>query len=188
MSRLGRGLPAERTGSAPSSVSIAVLCLSLLGSVPLWSGRPAAPEESGALSFAFALVAGAPLLWALSGLVTFVYVLPLVAMAHRFGRRRGHGERRRYVWAATLLGLLPVAVLPALVAMARAGAGEGLQAAARGAPAVAVLWIAMTPAVLAVYLTLRCERVGRPVRPVADILLWGTLGLCVEYVGWLVLA
>ncbi|MGW2472602.1 hypothetical protein [Streptomyces sp. NPDC001665] len=188
MSRRDRGLPAARTGSAPSSVSMAVLCLTLLASVPLWPGRPAAPEESAAFTYAFTLAVGAPLLWALSALVTFVYVLPLVAMAHRFGRRSGRGERRRYVWAATLVGLLPVAALPVLVLMARAGAGEGLRVAAEGAPAVVVLWIATAPAVMAVHLTVRRERAGRPVRPVADLLLWGTLGLCVEYVGWLVLA
>ncbi|OKJ68572.1 hypothetical protein [Streptomyces sp. CB02460] len=187
MSQLARGLPAERTGAAPSSVSIAVLCVALLASVPLWSGRLAAPEESVGLTLALVLVAGAPLLWALSGLVTLVYVLPLVAMAHRFGRRSGRGERRRYVWAATLLGLLPAAVLPTLVLMVRAGTGEWLQLAAKGASAAAALWIATAPAVLAVHLTLGRERTGRPVRPVVDILLWGTLGLCVEYAGWLVL-
>ncbi|MFG2564192.1 hypothetical protein ACGFR6_01975 [Streptomyces sp. NPDC048567] len=182
MTRLDRGFAAERAGSAPSSVSVAVLCVALLASAPLWSGLLAAPEGS----LVVMLVAGAPLLWVLSTLLTFVYVLPLVAAAHWSGRRRGRGARRRYVVAATLLGAPAAAGLPTLVLMARAGAGEWGQLAAHGALVAAVLWAVSAPAALAVHLTLRRERAGRPVRPVVDILLWGTLALGVEFVGLLV--
>ncbi|MFC8535865.1 hypothetical protein ACFUJY_18185 [Streptomyces sp. NPDC057249] len=165
-----------------------VLCLAFFASVPLWSDRLAAPERSVALTFLFMLAAGVPVLCVLSGLVTVAYVLPLVALAHRFGRRGGRGERRRHVVAATFLGLLPAAVLPTLVLVARSGGGEWRQLAANGAVAAAALWTATAPAALAVHLTLRRERAGRPVRPVIDILLWGTLGLGVEYTGLLVFA
>ncbi|NEC06685.1 hypothetical protein [Streptomyces sp. SID7909] len=181
MRRLDRGGAAERAGSAPSSVSVAVLCVAFLASAPLWSGLLAAPERSVVVM----LVAGAPLIWVLSTVLTFGYVLPLVAVAHWFGRRRGRGERRRYVVAATLLGVA-AAGLPTLVLMARAGSGDGSQLAAHGALVAAVLWAVSAPAALAVHLTLRRERDGRPVRPVADIILWGTVALGVEFVGLLV--
>lgn len=182
MTRLDRGGAAERAGSAPSSVSVALLCVAFLASAPLWSGLLAAPERSVVVM----LVAGAPLIWVLSTVLTFGYVLPLVAAAHWFGRRRGRAERRRYVVAATLLGVAAAAGLPTLVLMARAGSGDGSQLAAHGALVAAVLWAVSAPAALAVHLTLRRERDGRPVRPVADILLWGTVTLGVEFVGLLV--
>ncbi|MEV5600561.1 hypothetical protein AB0L33_03835 [Streptomyces sp. NPDC052299] len=181
MTRLDGAGAAERTGSAPSSVSMAVLCVAFLASGPLWSGPLAGPEQSTAVL----LVVGAPLLWALSALVTVVYVLPLVVVAHWFGRCRRRGERRRYVVAATLLGVLATAGLPTLVLSVRAEADEWSRLAAHGALVAAVLWTATAPAALAVDHVLLRERAGRPVRAVADVLLRGTLGLCVEYVGWL---
>ncbi|GAA3017603.1 hypothetical protein Sfulv_61690 [Streptomyces fulvorobeus] len=63
---------------------------------------------------------------------------------------------------------------------------EWRQLALDGLLFAGVLWAASAPASLAVHMTVLREEAGRPVRPVGDILLWGTLGLSIELTAFLV--
>lgn len=173
---------ADRVGAAPSSISMAVLCVVLpaMAVAVAWAARLVGAPEGVLLLILFTLVVGPPVLLAVSALLTAVYVLPTVALGHRLGRLSGHGRRWWWVVAGTALPPLPVIGLPVAALMLRNGTHEWRQLAMAGSLTAGALWAASVPACLAVHMAVLREDEGRPVRPVGDILIWGTLGLSVE--------
>ncbi|MFD3437048.1 hypothetical protein ACFWU3_06030 [Streptomyces sp. NPDC058685] len=145
-----------------------------------WTGRLAGPPAGIALH-PLTPVVGLPVLLAVSALLTAAYVLPTVALGHWFGRRAGHGRRWWWVAVGTAVGLLPAVGLPTMARMSQSGIHEWRQLAMDGLLFAGVLWAASAPASLAVHMAVLREDEGRPVRPVGDILLWGTLGLSIEF-------
>lgn len=121
-------------------------------------------------------MAGLPVLWGASALLTAVYVLPAVALGHWFGRLAGHGKRWWWVAATTAPGLLPAAALITVVRMLQGGNPDWRLLSLAGA-----LGAASTPAAVAVHVTVLREDAGRPVRPVGGILLWAALALSAEF-------
>lgn len=83
---------ANRVGAAPSSVSMAVLCVVITALALACTGRLASLPTGGAL-LPFTLVVGLPVLLGASALLTAAYILPTVALGHWFGRLAGHGRR-----------------------------------------------------------------------------------------------
>ncbi|MFJ8864250.1 hypothetical protein ACIRD6_00575 [Streptomyces sp. NPDC102473] len=144
-----------------------------------WTGRlPGLPANIVLLPLT--LVVGLPVLLSASALLTAAYVLPTVALGHWLGRLAGHGRKWWWVTVSTALGLLPAVGLPTMARMSQSGIHEWRQLVMDGLLCAGVLWAASAPASLAVHMTVLREDAGRPVRPVGDILLWGTLGLSVE--------
>ncbi|WP_328624689.1 hypothetical protein OHA88_06990 [Streptomyces sp. NBC_00353] len=170
---------ANRVGAAPSSVSMAVLCVVITALALAWTGRLAGLPTGGAL-LPLTLVVGLPVLLGASALLTAAYILPTVALGHWFARLAGHGRRWWWVAVSTALGLLPAVGLPTMARMSQSGIHEWRQLAVDGLLFAGVLWAATAPASFAVHMTVLREDAGRPVRPVGDILLWGTLGLSIE--------
>ncbi|MFJ8863779.1 hypothetical protein ACIRD8_35895 [Streptomyces sp. NPDC102451] len=179
MTQLSGRREADRVGAAPSSVSMAVLCVAIAALALAWTGRLASLPAGIAL-LPLALVIGLPVLLAASALLTAAYVLPTVALGHWLGRRTGHGRRWRWVAVSTALGLLPVVGLLTMARMSLSGIHEWRQLAMDGLQCAGVLWTASAPASFAVHMTVLREDAGRPVQPVGDVLLWGTLGLSIE--------
>lgn len=171
-----------RSGSAPSSVSMAVVCVVIAALTPALIAR-SGPPSGGAL-LPLALVVGLPLLWGASALLTAVYVLPTVALGHWLGRLAGHGRRWWWVTAGTTVGLLPILGLATVARILQSGTHEWLQLSKESVLFAGALWAASVPASLAVHATVLREDAGRPVRPVGDILLWGTLALSIELTAW----
>lgn len=171
---------AERVGAAPWSVSIAVLCV-VTTAMTVAAAEWLVSASDGMLPFLlFMLVIGPPVLVAAGALLTAVYVLPAVVLGHWFGRRAGHGRRWWWVAVSTALGLLPAVGLLTVVRLLQGGVHEWRQLAMDGLLFAGVLWTISAPASLAVHMTVLREDAGRPVRPVVDILLWGTLLLAIE--------
>ncbi|MET9587999.1 hypothetical protein ABZY10_33925 [Streptomyces sp. NPDC006539] len=170
---------ANRVGAAPASVSMAVLCVVITALALAWAGRLAGLPTGGAL-LPLTLVVGLPVLLGASALLTAAYVLPTVVLGHWFGRLAGHGRRWWWVAVSTALGLLPAVGLPTMARMSQSGIHEWRQLAMDGLLFAGVLWAVSAPASFAVHMTVLREDAGRPVRPVGDILLWGTLGLSIE--------
>lgn len=185
MAQVVDGRATDRVGAAPSSVSMAVLCVVMPALTPAlsWTGLIGGASPGGLL-LPFALVIGLPLLVGASALLTAVYILPTVALGHWLGRLAGHGRKWWYALAGTAVGLLPVVGLPAVARMSQSGIHEWGRLAADGLLVAAALWLASAPASIAVHVTVLREEAGRPVRPVGGILLWGTLGLTVEGTAW----
>ena len=171
---------AERVGAAPSSVSMAVLCVAITAMAVAWADRLVSAADGVLLLLVFTLMFGPPLVLAASALLTAVYVLPAVVLGHWFGRLAGRGRRWWWVAVSTALGLLPAVGLPTAVRMLQGGAHEWRQLAMEGLLFAGVLWTVSVPASLAVHMAVLREDAGRPVRPVVDILLWGTLLLAIE--------
>lgn len=178
MAQLLGGRAVSRVGSAPSSVSMAVLCVVIAAMAPVWAGRFAGP--AGSTMLPLALVLGPPVLLGASALLTAAYILPTVALGHWLGRLTGHGRRWWWAAAGATLGLLPAVGLPTMLRMSQSGIHEWRQLAMEGLLFAGVLWVVSVPAAFAVHMTVLREHAGRPVRPVGGILLWGTLGLSVE--------
>lgn len=170
---------ANRVGAAPSSVSMAVLCVVIAALALAWAGW-LARLPTGVALLPLTLVVGLPVLLGSSALLTGAYILPTVALGHWFGRRAGHGRRWWWVAASTALGLLPAVGLPTMARMSQSGVHEWRQLAMDGLLFAGVLWAASAPASFAVHMTVLREDAGCPVRPVGDILLWGGLGLSIE--------
>lgn len=125
------------------------------------------------------LVVGLAVLLGASALLTAVYVLPTVALGHWFGRLAGHG--RRWWWvAATTLGLLPAAALITIAHILVSGCHAWQQHTLDGLLLACAIGATSTPASVAVHMTMLREDAGSPVRPVGDILLWGSLALSAE--------
>ncbi|WP_285565476.1 hypothetical protein [Streptomyces sp. RTGN2] len=185
MAQVVDGRAADRVGAAPSSVSMAVLCVVMPALAPAlsWTGLIGGASPGGLL-LPLALVIGLPLLVGASALLTAVYILPTVALGHWLGRLAGHGRKWWYALAGTAVGLLPVVGLHAVARMSQSGIHGWGRLAADGLLAAAALWVASAPASIAVHVTVLREEAGRPVRPVGGILLWGTLGLTVEGTAW----
>lgn len=176
---------AHRAGAAPSAVSMAVLCVVMAALVPVWIAWSDGTSPGAAL-IPLSLV-GLPVLLGASALLTAVYVLPTVALGHWFGRLAGHGRRWWWVTATTTLGLLPAAALIAVVGALQGGSREWRHLTLYGLLSACALGAASAPASVAVHMTMLREDAGRPVRPVGDILLWGTLALSVELTACLAL-
>jgi hypothetical protein len=179
MARLLGRREADRMGAAPSSVSMAVLCVVIAALALAWTGKLDSLPAGVAL-LPLTLVVGLPVLLAASALLTTAYILPTVALGHWFGRLAGHGRRWWWVAVSTALGLLPAVGLPTMARMSQSGIHEWRRLALDGLLFAGALWAASAPASLAVHMTVLREEAGRPVRPVGDILLWGTLGLSIE--------
>ncbi|MEW1692951.1 hypothetical protein ACIQOF_33130 [Streptomyces sp. NPDC091265] len=179
MAQLTARREADRVGAAPSSVSMAVLCVVVAALTLAWTGRLASLPAAVAL-LPLTLMVGLPVLLAASALLTAAYILPTVALGHWFGRLAGHGRRWWWVAVGTALGPLPAVGLPTMARMSQSGFHEWRQLAMDGLLCAGVLWVASAPASFAVHVTVLREDAGRPVRSVGDILLWGALGLSVE--------
>ncbi|MFJ4839329.1 hypothetical protein [Streptomyces sp. NPDC088746] len=179
MAQLSGRREANQVGAAPSSVSMAVLCVVIAALALACTGRLAGVPTGGAL-LPLTLVVGLPALLGASALLTAAYILPTVALGHWFGRLAGHGRKWWWVAVSTVLGLLPVAGLPTIFRMSQSGNHEWRQLAVDGLLFAGVLWAASAPASFAVHMTVLREDAGRPVRPVGGILLWGALGLSIE--------
>ncbi|MEV6260662.1 hypothetical protein AB0M42_07850 [Streptomyces sp. NPDC051784] len=179
MARLSGRLEGERAG-APPSVSMAVLCVVIPVMAVAAADRLLIASDGVLLLLILTLTIGPPVLWGASALLTVAYVLPTVALGHWLGSRAGHGKTWWWVTIGTALGLLPAVALPTMVRMSRSGMHTWWQLAMDGLLFAGVLWVAATPAALAVHVAVVREDGGRPVRPVVDILLWGSLGLLIE--------
>lgn len=174
----------KERGAAPSSVSVAVLCvegLGLLLAMPLFG---VVPEARTVLVLPLVL----PALVLVSSVVTAVCVLPSVVLGHWLGRRGENGERWWWVAAAAGPGVLPAVGL-SLAAVAVYGQGGVLgsrQDALGRLLYAAVLYAVSVPAALAAHATILRADAGRPVRPVGRVLGYGALVLVTELVGVLV--
>ena len=171
---------AERVGAAPWSVSIAVLCVVTTAmTVAAANGFSRAPPTACSRSF-FMLVIGPPVLVAASALLTAVYRPAGCGFGALVRAARRAREKVVVVAVSTALGLLPAVGLLTVVRLLQGGVHEWRQLAMDGLLFAGVLWTISAPASLAVHMTVLREDAGRPVRPVVDILLWGTLLLAIE--------
>ncbi|WP_229847787.1 hypothetical protein [Streptomyces melanogenes] len=153
--------------------------------VLIWIEAFGGSPEGAAVLIPVAVVAGPVMFVSVSAAVTVAYVLPAVALAHWFARRTGRRRQWRWVAASGALGLLPAAGLPTLFRILHGGLHDWRRIAVEGLVFAGVLWIVATPAAVAAHMTVLREDAGDPIRPVGDILLWGTLGLSIELTGWL---
>ncbi|TXS42411.1 hypothetical protein [Streptomyces sp. OR43] len=174
------GRAANRPGAAPSSVSMAVLCVVIAALVPAWTAWSGGGSSPGVGALSLVMVLGLPALLGGSALLTAVYVLPTVALGHWFGRLAGQGRRWWWVAATTALGLLPAAALTVMVRVLRSGSPAWQQLALEVLLFAGAVGAVSMPASVAVHLTMLREDAGRPVRPVGGILLWGALALSGE--------
>lgn len=158
---------------------MAVLCVALAALTPAWVAWLGGGPSPG-VGVLLTLVAGLPALLGASALLTAVYVLPTVALGHWFGRLAGHGRRWWWVAATTTLGLLPAAALITIAHILVSGSHAWQQHTLDGLLLAGTLGAASTPASVAVHMTMLREDTGSPVRPVGDILLWGSLALSAE--------
>ncbi|MGW0551349.1 hypothetical protein [Streptomyces altiplanensis] len=184
MAQLSRGGIRQEQGAAPSSVSMAVLWIEgcgLLLAMPLFGVVPEARTV-------FVLPVILPALLFAGSLITAACVLPSVALGHWLEKRWGSGRRWWWVAAATMLVALSAVGLSLLVvALYGQGAALGSWREAFGwLGYVAVLFCASLPATLAAHMTVLRADAGRPIRPVGQILGYGSLALLTESVGVLV--
>ncbi|PKV89137.1 hypothetical protein BX283_6770 [Streptomyces sp. TLI_146] len=164
---------------------MAVLCVTVAALALVWIEWFGSSLGAAVLLIPVAVVVGPVVLWSVSAAVTVAYVLPAVALAHWFVRRTGRTNQWRWVAASTALGLLPAVGLPTMARILHGGLHDWRQIAVQGLVFAGVLWVVATPAALAAHMAVLREGAGEPVRPVGDILLWGTLGLSIELTGWL---
>ncbi|WP_432103026.1 hypothetical protein [Streptomyces sp. bgisy091] len=136
----------------------------------------------------FTLLIGPPAFLAASAVLTAVCVLPSVALGHRLGLLAGHGKRWWWVAVSNGLILLPTSGLPSLAGISQSSPHEWRQLVLEGLLFAGTLWVVSIPASTAVHIAVLRAEEGRPVRPVMDILLWGTLGLLIEITTLLVRA
>ncbi|MFI6960728.1 hypothetical protein [Streptomyces sp. NPDC050255] len=158
---------------------MAVLCVAIAALVPVWTAWTGGSSPAGVM-LPFTLMVGLPALMGASAILTAVYVLPAVALGHWFGRLAGHGRRWWWVAATTALGLLPAAALTVMVRVLQSESLAWQQLALDSLLFAGAVGAASTPASVAAHMTMLREDAGRPVRPVGDILLWGTLALSTE--------
>lgn len=164
---------------------MAVLCVTVAALALVWIEAFGSSPGAALLLIPVAAVVVPVVLWWASAAVTVAYVLPAVVLAHWFARRTGRRRQWWWVAASTAFGLLPVVGLPTMARILHGGLHDWRQIAVEGLVFAGVLWVVATPAALAAHMTVLREDAGDPVRPVGDILLWGTLGLSIELTGWL---
>ncbi|MGW6055338.1 hypothetical protein [Streptomyces sp. NPDC055189] len=178
-----RGFREER-GTAPSSVSMAVLWVEGIGLIlarPLFG---AIPDARAVISLPFVVL----VLFFVAALLSAVFVLPSVALGHWVAERRGSGRRWCWVMAAALLVLVLIVGL-LLLAVAFNGGGPGFSSWQDIFDwllyASAVYCICM-PAVLAAHSTVVRADAGRRVWSAGQVLGYGVVVLLVESLGVLV--
>ncbi|MFF2025548.1 hypothetical protein ACFVW2_27575 [Streptomyces sp. NPDC058171] len=178
MTQLLRGALRKERATAPSSVSMAVLCvegLGLLLALPLFGVTPGARSV-----FVLPLLVMA-LLFS-SALVSAAFVLPSVALGHWLGARRGSGPR--WWWPMTAAALLLVGgSLPLAAAAYGRGPGVGSwRDALDWLLYASAFYVICTPAALAAHGAVVRTDAGRRVWSVGQVLGYGSLVLLVESV------
>ncbi|MFI7405139.1 hypothetical protein ACIBW9_32455 [Streptomyces sp. NPDC049541] len=181
MTQLSRGDRREKQGTAPSSVSMAVLWVEgfcLLLAMPLFGAVP----EARSL-FVLPLVVLALLF--IGSLMSAAFVLPSVAVGHWLGERRGSGKRWWWVVTAAVLVLVLVGGLLLLVVACyeRGPVFSSWQAILDWLLYALASYCISIPAVLAAHRAVVRADAGHRVWSVGQILGYGSLVLLVESVG-----
>ncbi|MEV7166496.1 hypothetical protein ACIQ9K_35350 [Streptomyces microflavus] len=181
MTQLSRGGLRESQGTAPSSVSMAVLWvegIGLLLAMPLFGAVP----EARSL-FVLPLVVLALLF--IGSLISAAFVLPSVALGHWLGERQGSGRRWWWVATAALLVLVLVGSLSllAVASYERGPAFSSWEDILDWLLYASAFYCISIPAVLAAHRAVVRADAGHRVWSVSQILGYGSLVLLVESVG-----
>ncbi|GGV66104.1 hypothetical protein GCM10010277_73730 [Streptomyces longisporoflavus] len=170
-----------RQGTAPSSVSMAVLWVEGFGlilSLPLFGVIPDATSV-------FVLPAVAVALFFVVALVSAVFVLPSVALGHWLAGWRGSGRRGWWVAGAALLVLVLVGGLSLLVVASCEGGSvfSSWRNSLDWLLYASVFYCISVPAVLAAHKVVVRTDEGYRVWPARQVLGYGSIALLVESLG-----
>ncbi|MCZ2525925.1 hypothetical protein [Streptomyces sp. HB2AG] len=174
----------KRRGSAPSSVSAAVLCIEGIGvllATPLF-GLDAEARAVFILPFVLAAI------FLTSFLLTVFYVLPVVIFGHWLGNHRGAVKRWQWVLLANACGA-PLVTGVTLLFSLFYNEGDFLNSwgsALGWFIFLIILYSASAPAVLVAHATVVRAENGNPVQLVGKILKFGSLALLIELMAILV--
>ncbi|MFJ3091230.1 hypothetical protein [Streptomyces sp. NPDC086838] len=184
MKQLSRGDLREKQGTAPSSVSMAVLWVEGFGLLLAMPLSGVVPEARSVIVLPLAVLA----LLFIASLISAAFVLPSVALGHWLGERRGSGRRWWWVATAAVLILVLVGSLSLLVAASyrRGPVLSSWQDILDWLLYASAFCCISMPAVLAAHRTVVRADTGHRVWSVGQILGYGSLALLVESVGILV--